>query len=388
MTSRIDQPEVSARSGRVGLATLPLHTRPGAGLAVRAHGAPRARDPGPRGRRLWPGRGAGAAVRPVLVPGVRLRARLRLAFQRRHHHDLRRDQGGGARARGRLRLRRRRRQGRGLAQDARRDRARLRAAGAGSGGAGQGEPALGQGRQHRGAGRPSALPPLLPVHARRRLVRDPAGHVRRGRHGAALPLAGRSGDELRRGAACRGLRRCRGPDAQPGRRGERGGARGDDRDRRPAAGGDPGRARSPAAAADAGAPSAAGRGRHRSEAAAPDPAQDLRAAARRLRGPARRAGPGAEEPARADPGRGADPWRPRQHARPGALRLRPRRQGRHAVPGRPRDLRPDDRAPARRARPRQDRPLRPVAALKRLAVFGAAAASPPDRRSASSPAPG
>ena len=201
---------MSARSGRVGLAMLPLHTGRAPAWLFGRMVAPRARDPGPRGRRLWRGRGARAPVRPVLVPGLRLRARLRLAFQRRHHHDLRRDQGGGARARGRVRLRRRRRQGRGLAQDALRDRARLRAAGAGSGGAGQGEPALGQGRQHGGAGRPPALPPLLPLHPRRGLVRGPAGHVRRGRHGAALPLAGRSGDELRRGAACRGLRRCRG----------------------------------------------------------------------------------------------------------------------------------------------------------------------------------
>ena len=107
------------------------------------------------------------------------------------------------------------------------------------------------------------------------------------RHRAALSLAGRPGDQLRRGAARRGLRRRQGADPQPGRRGERRGAPGDDRDRRPAARRDPGRARASAAAADARAPSAAGGRRRRPQAAAPDPAQDLRAGARRLRGPAR-----------------------------------------------------------------------------------------------------
>ncbi len=78
----------------------------------------------------------------------------------------------------------------------------------------------------------------------------------------ALPLAGRSGDQLRRGAARRRLRRSAGADAQSGRRRKRAGASGDNGGCRSSAGRDPGGARSPAAPADAGAPSAPACGRH------------------------------------------------------------------------------------------------------------------------------
>ena len=101
--------------------------------------------------------------------------------------------------------------------------------------AGRGEQARRQGRQHRGAGRPSALPPQLRVHAGGQLVRGAAGHVGRHAHGAPLPLAERRPRELRRRAARRGLLRCARRAAEHGRERERRGARRRDRARRAAA---------------------------------------------------------------------------------------------------------------------------------------------------------
>ena len=84
-------------------------------------------------------------------------------------------------------------------------------------GAGAGEPAGRQGRQRGGAGRLRALPARLRARRRRQVGRGPAGHARRDPHRAALPLALRGPQELRRGAA-RGDRRPRGRrDRQPDR---------------------------------------------------------------------------------------------------------------------------------------------------------------------------
>ncbi len=218
-------PDRSRDRGRERMSALAAHRGrepaaahgPGAALAVRPHGPARARGPGAPGRRVRPRGGAAPPVRSVLVPGVRLRARLRLALERRHHHGVRRAQGGGARPPGGLRPVRRRRQGRHLAPDARRDHGRLRGPGARAGAAGQGEPARRQGRQHRGAGRPPALPPQLRVHAVRQLVRGAAGHVGRHPDRAPLSLAERRPRELRRRAARRGVLRCARRAAEHGR---------------------------------------------------------------------------------------------------------------------------------------------------------------------------
>ena len=123
------------------------------------------------------GRGSAApAVGPVLVPGVRLRARLRLALERRHHHGVRRAQGGGAGPSGGLRPVRRRRQGRGRRAGRRPRSRRLR----------------GSGARASSWSRPAGSPPkwttprcrtatscttTLRVHAVRQLVRGAAGHV-------------------------------------------------------------------------------------------------------------------------------------------------------------------------------------------------------------------
>ena len=54
--------------------------RKGAGLAVFSNGPARARDPGSHRGRTWLRRGPPPLLRSVLVPGVRLRPRIRLAF--------------------------------------------------------------------------------------------------------------------------------------------------------------------------------------------------------------------------------------------------------------------------------------------------------------------
>src|SRR5262249_36858693 len=71
-------------------------------------------------------RGSAAAVGSVLVSGVRLRARVRLALERRDHHRVRRGQGRAEGRRRRARLLRRGRQGQRVAEDAAADRRILR----------------------------------------------------------------------------------------------------------------------------------------------------------------------------------------------------------------------------------------------------------------------
>jgi len=177
--------------------------RQGPPLAVRAHDPAGAGNRLPRGGRIRPARDAVAAGRSLLVPGLRLRAGLRLAFQRRDHHRLRRAQGGHQGPGAGSGPVRRRWQGRSLAQDARANPVRLRQAGAGSRAAGAGQQAFGQGGQHRPAGRLPALSSQFLLYPGRTLERGPAGHERRQRHGAPLPLDQRKSGLLRRGAPCR-----------------------------------------------------------------------------------------------------------------------------------------------------------------------------------------
>ena len=70
-----------------------------------------------------------------------------------------------------------------------------------------------QGRFGRRAGRLRPLPPQLLLHARRAVVRGPAGHGREKRLGPPLPLAGRE----RRGLRLRAARRRGRPGRSPGR---------------------------------------------------------------------------------------------------------------------------------------------------------------------------
>ena len=170
-----------------------------------------------------------AALRSVLVPGVRLRARLRLALERRDDDRLRRGEGRPARtssatsassspaARAPRRARRR-------AEIAARLRAPRRATP---------QPLVyasrivGEGRQRRRAGRLPALSPRVLLHAGRRLVRRAAGDERRERHGAALSLAVRRAstsfvNEPHAAVCCD----ARGADAEPRRARERGRTRG------------------------------------------------------------------------------------------------------------------------------------------------------------------
>ena len=243
-----------------------------------------------------------------------------------------------------------------VAEDAGRDHGGVRGPVARAGAADQGEQACRQGRQHRGAGRPSALSPLLRVHARRQLVRGAAGHVGRHAHGAPLPLAERGPRELRRRAARRGLLRCARRRAQHGRGRERRRARRRDRARRAAAARAALAVRARAEPVHAQAPPGLAR-RRRSRPPAQGPAQDLRAAARGFFGTARHPRPRAQEPARARAHRRGDLRHQGEHARSGALRLRPRRQGRHALSGRSRHVRGHDRRAGPRAQPRQARSL-------------------------------
>ena len=81
---------------------------------------PRDHD-GDRGR-VRPGRDAAATGRPVVVPGLGLRAGFRLAQFRRHDGHLRRAEGGGQEVRSRSGHFRGRRQRRRQPQDAARDR--------------------------------------------------------------------------------------------------------------------------------------------------------------------------------------------------------------------------------------------------------------------------
>ena len=91
---------------------------------------------------------------------------------------------------------------------------------------------------------------------------------------------------------------------------------------------------------------------------AEDPPEDVRAGASRLRAAPRCARRRPEDAARARPRLGARLRHAGVDARPRAVLLRARRQGRSPVPGRPRGLRPDDRGAARRARPVAPRPER------------------------------
>ena len=146
---------------------------------------------------------------PVLVPGVRLRARLRLALERRHHHGVRRAQGGGARPPGGLRPVRRRRQGRRRA--GRRPRSRLPAR-------------FCRSRRSRWSSEQGSPPKWTTPRCRMAISctttpscsRRPAAGAwcsracRTHAHRAPLPLAERRPRELRRRAARGGVLRCAG----------------------------------------------------------------------------------------------------------------------------------------------------------------------------------
>ncbi len=156
-------------------------------MALRTHGPPLARDRGTRRGGTRPGRDAPPPLGSILVPGVRMRPRVRLAFERRHDDRLRRVEGRDPRLGGRLRVLRRRRQGRDLSQDAGGDRRRVRDAVPRSRVSRVRQPHGRESRQRGRAGRVSALPPFVPLHAGRPLVRRPAGDERRDRNGAAVP---------------------------------------------------------------------------------------------------------------------------------------------------------------------------------------------------------
>ena len=221
-----------------GLCSIPLHLashRPGAlylvhetprcppaaalgkgpALALQADDqAGRGRDHGHR-RGVRPGRDAPPAVRPLVVPGLRLRAGLRLAQQRRDHRHLRGAEGGGQdaaattwaswwpAARAPPAAKRPRRSPHAADRHAISDRraADLRLADER------------QGRFGRRAGRIWHLPPQVLLHARGAVVRGPAGHGREKRLGPALSLAGRE----RRGFRLRAARRRGRPGGAPGR---------------------------------------------------------------------------------------------------------------------------------------------------------------------------
>src|SRR5262249_29062464 len=162
-----------------------------------------------------------------------MRARVRLAFERRDHDRLRRGQGRTERPRLRAWVLRGRREGRSVAQDAAADRRRVRSDRPRRDAAGLRQPHPGAGGQRRRARPVPAVSPRVLLHIGRQLVRRAAGDERCDAHGAALSLAVGQREELRRRTARgRVLRRAR-RDAEPGRARERrgapgvGGARGD-----------------------------------------------------------------------------------------------------------------------------------------------------------------
>ena len=242
--------------------------------------------------------GAAPALGSVLVSGLRLRARVRLAFERRDDDGVRRGEGRAARtstatsgssppaARARPRARRRARSPRLRAHRPRPAAARLR------------QPDRRQGGQRGGAGRLPALSPRLLLHRRRRMVRRAAGDERCDPHGAPLPLAVGAAstsfvDEPHAAVCCdaRGetlnlvahendaVRRASAALAAAEARGDVGGAAA----RRPQGGAGTTTAIADAAAAgDAGAACAAAGARRRRPVSREDPAEDLRARAARI----------------------------------------------------------------------------------------------------------
>src|SRR5688572_5637317 len=78
-----------------------LAHRVGAALAVRADVAVGGGDHDGGGRRVRAARDAAAALRPLVVSGVWVRAGVRLAFVRRHNGDVRGNEGGISPLRGR-----------------------------------------------------------------------------------------------------------------------------------------------------------------------------------------------------------------------------------------------------------------------------------------------
>ena len=205
---------------------------------------------------------------------------------------------------------------------------------------------------------------------------------------APLSLAERRAHELRRRAARRGVLRCARRAAEHGRDRERGGARGRDRAGRAAAGGAALAVRAGAEPVHAHAPSGRAR-RRRSRAPAPGPAQDLRAAARGFREPARDCGSRPEEPARAGAHRRGDLRRPRRarairRASPSRTAARTARPSRSTA--RPTRSTIEVLHDALR-RAKVDRSER-ISALKRLAAFarrpGAPAGAAPEHAAARS----
>ena len=126
---------------------------------------------------------------PALVPGLWLRARLRLAFERGDDDSVWRAQGGPVEEGGRARPVRRRRKGKGVEKDTARAREFRRAPRDGWRPARIQQPDGREGRFGRCAGWVRHLPPQLLPHARRRMGSGAAGHARRRRHRPALPLA-------------------------------------------------------------------------------------------------------------------------------------------------------------------------------------------------------
>src|SRR3954468_23916416 len=193
------------------------------------------------------------------------------------------------------------------------------------------------------------------------MVCRPAGDERPDADGAALSLVVGAGGELRRRAARRRVLRCAQRHAQPRRARERCRA---ERVRGPggtASGAHLEGARESGTGADAddaaAARVAAGTGR-RDAVPGTDSRQDLRARARQLRVAPRHRRRGAEDAACAGAGVGAGARDGGDAARSGALLVRARRQGRHAVPGRQDYLRQNDRDPEQGDQPRHDRSLR------------------------------
>ena len=180
---------IAGMQGRTGSANLPLHGGKAPAWLFSRMVTAVARDRHLHRGRVRARRDAAAALRSVLVSGVRLRARLRLALERRDDDGLR---GGEGRAQGHRAgagLLRRRRQRGGVAQDARTrspahcDRLARRA----------GRWSTRAGPPRRSTARPfrTAISSITMCSSSRRgrLVRRPAGDERRERDGAPVSLA-------------------------------------------------------------------------------------------------------------------------------------------------------------------------------------------------------
>ena len=153
---------------------------------------------------------------------------------------------------------------------------------------------------------------------------------------APLPLAERGPRELRRRAACGDLLRSPRRQPQHGRGRERRGARRRDRARRAAAARAALAVRARADPVHAAAPPGLARRRRPAPACTRSCSRPTSGRPRIFRDRARHRRARAEEPARAGADRRADLRHQGERARPGALLLRPWRQGRHALSGRPR----------------------------------------------------